>query len=323
MTTVIPALAAEAVAISLPLLVVGHKNPDTDAILSALAMADLERRQGRQALAIAQGAPNPETAFVLERCGLKPPPVRRSVGSHPVLLVDHSDAALAPDDLSPANLVGIVDHHKLGGLQSDAPPSVRIAPVGSTATLVVDLYNEAGQPISRPLACGLLGAVLSDTRSFQSPTTTARDRRAAVTLSTRAGITDPSRFGMEMLQAYATAMAQRNDKELINTDFKTFAMGAGRIGIAQIEAPDIGFVLQRRRSLLHSMEQERQRLGLHSLLLMATDVPRQGTELFVVSQDPERIARALDLKLTQQSGWAPGMISRKRQIVPQLQQALR
>jgi manganese-dependent inorganic pyrophosphatase len=100
-------------------------------------------------------------------------------------------------------------------------------------------------------------------------------------------------------------------------------MGAGRIGIAQIEAPDIGFVLQRRRSLLHSMEQERQRLGLHSLLLMATDVPRQGTELFVVSQDPERIARALDLKLTQQSGWAPGMISRKRQIVPQLQQALR
>jgi manganese-dependent inorganic pyrophosphatase len=310
-------------AITLPLLVVGHKNPDTDAILSALAMADLERQQGRRALAIAQGLPNPETAFVLSRCGIKAPPVRLSVGRHPVMLVDHSDAALAPDDLSPANLVGIVDHHKLGGLQSDAPPLVRIAPVGSTATLIVDLYREAGQRIPKPLACGLLGAVLSDTRSFQSPTTTPKDRRAAQSLATQAGIADPNRFGAEMLEAYAAAMARRSDQELITTDFKIFAMGVGRIGIAQIEAPDIGFVLQRRVSLLSTMEQERQRLGLHSLLLMATDVPRQGTELIVVSQDPTRIAAALQLKLTQQSGWVPGMMSRKRQVVPQLQQALR
>ena len=282
-----------AVTLALPLLVVGHSNPDTDAIISALAMADLQRQQGVAAQAIAQGDPNPETSYVLKRCGLEAPPVRLKVATNRVMLVDHSDAALAPRDLQPANLVGIVDHHKLGGLQSDTPLMVRVEAVGSTATLIVDLYREAGKDIPKPLACGLLAAVLSDTRTFQSPTTTAKDRLAASTLAARSGIGDPGAFGSAMLQAYATAMAQRNDTDLINTDFKIFEMGSQRVGISQLEAPDIGFVLKRRDALLRTMEQERLRLGLHSLLLMATDVPKQGSELFVASADPEILKQVL------------------------------
>jgi manganese-dependent inorganic pyrophosphatase len=308
---------------ALPWLVVGHKTPDTDSILSALALADLLRQQGHRAEAIAQGAPNPETAYVLRRCGLQAPPVRRSVARNPVLLVDHSDPALAPDDLQPDQLVGIVDHHKLGGMRSEAPLTARIEPVGSTATLVVALYKEAGKAIPRPLACGLLAAVLSDTRTFQSPTTTARDRQAVALLSSGAGISDPMALGSAMLRAYATAMAQGTDGDLIHTDFKRFQMGSHGVGISQIEAPDIGFVRQRRASLLRAMEEERVRLGLHSLLLMATDVPLQGSELLVVSTDPPTVERALKIRLSQGSAWVPGMMSRKLQVVPPLQAVFR
>ena len=318
-----PAPLVQALSLTLPVLVVGHKNPDTDAIASALAMADLERQQGRAALAIAQGPPNPETAFVLQRCNLQAPPVRTSLARHPALLVDHSDALLAPDDLDPSQLVGIVDHHKLGGLQSDAPLRVMIEPVGSTATLVTELYQKAARPIPRPLACGLLAAVLSDTRSFQSPTSTAQDRRAAEVLAPLAGIRDPRAFGATMLQAYGRAMAARSDLELITTDFKLFTMGSQRVGVSQIEAPTIAFVLERRQSLLAAMEAERQRLGLHSLLLMATDVPRLGTELFVVSTDPGTVEQAFQIQLREGSAWVAGMISRKRQLVPAIQAALR
>jgi manganese-dependent inorganic pyrophosphatase len=130
-------------------------------------------------------------------------------------------------------------------------------------------------------------------------------------------------FGAAMLRAYAAAVAQRGDLELIRTDFKRFRMGRRQVGIGQIEAPDIGFVRQRQPSLLGAMEEERVRLGLDSLLLMATDVSRQGTELLVVSSDPASIERALTIRLRQGAVWIPGMMSRKRQVVPALQAAFR
>lgn len=304
-------------------LVVGHNNPDTDAILSALGLASLLQLQGRAAQAIAQGKPNPETAWVLQHCGLVAPPVQTAVHGHPVMLVDHSDAELAPEGLSPENLVGIVDHHKLGGLTSHAPLLVRVEPVGSTATVLVDMFQAAQQPIEAPLACGLLAAILSDTRSFNSPTTTAADRAAATLLARGAGIKNPLGMGQAMLEAYATAMARLDDHALLNTDFKRFRFGQRYVGIAQVESPDIGFVLQRRQSLLQAMEQQRQRNQLHTLVLLATDVPRQGSELFVASAEPERVAALFGVTLQQQSAWVPGLMSRKRQVVPVLEQGLR
>lgn len=304
-------------------LVVGHKNPDTDAILSALGLASLLRLQGRAAQSIAQGKPNPETAWVLQRCGLVAPPVQTVVNGHPVMLVDHSDAELAPEGLSPENLIGIVDHHKLGGLTSHAPLLVRVEPVGSTATVLVDMFQAAQQPIEAPLACGLLAAVLSDTRSFTSPTTTAADREAATLLARSAGIKNPLAMGQAMLEVYAKAMARLDDHALLNTDFKRFRFGQLNVGIAQVESSDIGFVLQRRQSLLEAMEQQRQRNQLHTLVLLATDVPRQGSELFVASAEPQRVAALFGVTLQQHSAWVPGLMSRKRQVVPVLEQGLR
>jgi manganese-dependent inorganic pyrophosphatase len=317
-------LAAQLAGWQTPVLVVGHRNPDTDAILSALALTSLLRAQGVQAQAIAQGTPNPETAYVLQRCGLRAPPIQTTVAAtQAVMLVDHSDLALAPEGLTPRNLVGIVDHHKLGGLQSDAPLLARIEPVGSTATVLTSMFAADKAPITPSMACGLLAAILSDTRGFTSPTTTALDRQSGAHLAALAGIPDPAAMGRRMLEVYASAMAKVGDTTLINTDYKRFAIGALSVGVAQVEAPDIGFVIARSPGLLEAMERQRRQQGLHTLLLLATDIPRQGSELLVTSADPERIASLFGVQLNQGRAWVPGLMSRKRQVVPLLQEGLR
>ena len=317
-------LAGQLAGLQTPVLVVGHQNPDTDSIISALALTSLLRAQGVQAQAIAQGSPNAETAYVLKRCGLPTPAVQTTVAAtQAVMLVDHSDAALAPEGVTPRNLVGIVDHHKLGGLQSDAPLLVRMEPLGSTATVLKPLFGSAAVPITPPLACGLLAAILSDTRGLTSPTTTALDRDSAGQLAKIAGIADPGAMASHMLEAYASAMARMDDSTLINTDFKRFAIGSLNVGVAQVEAPDIGFVMQRSQSLLEVMERQRRQQGLHTLLLLATDVPRQGSELLVVSEEPQRIASRFGVTLQQGRAWVPGLMSRKRQVLPVLLQELR
>jgi len=317
-------LSAQLAGLQTPVVVVGHQKPDTDAILSALALASLLRSQGLQARAFAQGPANAETEYVLKRCGLQAPDLLPPLApTQAVLLVDHSDPLLAPPGLTPRNLIGIVDHHKLGGLQSDAPLFMRVEPVGSTATILTSLFGSARVPISPPLACGLLAAILSDTRGYTSPTTTALDRQSGARLASLARIPDPAAMSRRMLEVYAQAMARVDDSTLISTDQKTFSIGSLRVAVAQVEAPDIGFVIRRRQGLLQTMDRLRRDQGLHTVLLLATDVPRQGSELLVASSDPQAIATLFGVTLRDGHAWVPGLMSRKLQVVPLLQQGLR
>lgn len=159
-----------------PMLVVGHRNPDTDAIISAIAVADLKAKMGVAAVPIAQGLPNPETRFVLETFQLSAPGVQTSVAGREVFLVDHSDYPLAPDNLKTAEVVGLVDHHKLGGITTDKPIEVWVFPVGSSGTIITRMYDAAGVPIPKAIAGGMASAILSDTQILKSPTTTPEDR---------------------------------------------------------------------------------------------------------------------------------------------------
>ena len=122
-------------------LVLGHKNPDTDSIVSALSATYLYRARGIDAVSGAQGDPSPETAFVLKRFGLKAPEVVHSVEGREVYLVDYSDLAQAPDDFPKCRLLGIIDHHKLGDVTSDYPLECWIQPVGCSNTIVKLMYD--------------------------------------------------------------------------------------------------------------------------------------------------------------------------------------
>ena len=316
----IPALAwSIACAAAEPILVVGHKNPDTDSIISAIAVANLEMQQGIPAVAIAQGPPNLETRFVLDRFKLSTPPVQSSVAGHRVILVDHSDYPLAPDDLTKAEVFGLVDHHKLGGLKTEKPIAVWVFPTGSTNTIVARMYSAAGIAIPKDIAGGMLGAIISDTLLFKSPTTTAEDRDTAVRLAGIAGVVDIEAFGRRQLEA-RSAIKGMSAMDLLKQDFKTFDMNGHKVAVGQLELIDISLVFPMKDEFLTAMRRQKEE-GYHSVLLMLTDIMKQGTDLLIISDDAGIIESALAVKVPGSPMWLPGVVSRKEQVIPALEKA--
>jgi manganese-dependent inorganic pyrophosphatase len=303
-----------------PILVIGHKNPDTDAITAAMAVAHLKTQMGVPAIAVAQGLPNPETKFVLETFTLSAPPVQMSVAGRQVFLVDHSDYPQAPDDLRQAEIVGLVDHHKLGGLMTDKPIEAIVRPVGCSATIITGMYADAGIAIPKPIAGAMLSAILSDTVIFKSPTTTPADRAAAFKLAALAGIEDMNAYGIKMFQAKSEFSGAA--KDLLKRDLKTFNMNGKKIAVAQLETVDLGMLSPRKEEFFNAMS-ELKADGHHSVLLMLTDILKEGTELMVVTDDLALIEAALGVKTQGKSLWVPGMMSRKKQVIPGLEKAFK
>lgn len=215
-------------------LVLGHKNPDTDSIVSALSATYLYRARGIDAVSGAQGDPSPETAFVLKRFGLKAPEVVHSVEGREVYLVDYSDLAQAPDDFPKCRLLGIIDHHKLGDVTSDYPLECWIQPVGCSNTIVKLMYDYYKVEVPKDIAGAMLCAILSDTVLFRSPTCTPTDIRAAKELAAIAGVDDIEALGIEMFKAGSNLDASPRD--LVFRDYKDFDMNGKKVGIGQLSS---------------------------------------------------------------------------------------
>ncbi|MBS1227565.1 MAG: Inorganic diphosphatase [Proteobacteria bacterium] len=304
-----------------PLLVVGHLNPDTDSVCSAIAVAHLKTAQGIPAQAIAQSPINAETRYVLDTFSLPQPPILSRVAGRRVFLVDHTDYSQAPADLKQAELIGFADHHKLGGLTSDKPVEAWAAPLGAAATVVTRMYDSAGIDIPQGVAGCLLAAVLSDTVRFKSATTTPDDRKAADRLARIAGVTDIDALGQKLLEAKSDIRGQ-SPATLLQRDLKTFDINGHKVAIAQLEFPDLTLIRSMREGLLDAM-QALKHDGYHSVLLMLTDVSLEATELLIVSDDPAIAEKAWGLRSEGDALWMPGVMSRKSQIVPALQNALK
>lgn len=302
-----------------PIVVIGHKNPDADSILSAIALANLKTQQGIPAIPLAQGPPNQETEYVLKACKLDAPSIQTSVTGQRVILVDHSDYLQAPDDITKATVVGLVDHHKLGGLTTDEPIEVWVFPTGCTSTIIARMYTSAGIRIPREIACGMLGAIISDTLLFSSPTTTQEDRDASAKLAQIAGVEDIQAFGQKQLQA-KSSIEEMSAIYLLKQDLKTFDMHGRKVGVAQLELMDLSSVATRKDEFLSAMKTLKDE-GYHSILLMLTDIGKQGTDLLVVSDNVRIIESAFGLKEIGHSVWLPGVVSRKKQVVPGLLRA--
>jgi manganese-dependent inorganic pyrophosphatase len=311
------ASAAEA-----PIQVFGHQNPDTDSIVGALAAAELLNRTGRPAVAAAQGPVNPETAFVLKRFGLpEPAPVPKLAGQR-IGLVDFSDASQGPADLADAKLVFIADHHKLGGLRTAEPLEAWIQPVGSVNTILFEVFKLNHLDISKSLAGGMLCAILSDTVIYKSVTTTPRDRDAAAALAKLAGVKDVRALGLDLFRA-KSAIAGVPARDLVIRDYKTFVMGGTKVGVGQLELVDLALVAGQKDGFLAAMEQVKREQGLHSIFLMLTDIMRESTEMLVVTDDPAKVQKAFPGEIKGHVLLLPGVMSRKKQVVPNLEAAFK
>ena len=159
--------------------VIGHKNPDTDATLSAIIMADYLTQKGYSAIPYIQGDLNKETLYLLETLGIKEPEIKSELNPElPVALVDHNEASQAPDNISELQVEWVVDHHKIN-FSSQSPLHIRIEPICSTASILFKMYRESGLNISKEIAQMMLACIMSDSLLWKSPTSTDEDRAIA------------------------------------------------------------------------------------------------------------------------------------------------
>ncbi len=299
--------------------VFGHKSPDTDSVTAAIAYAELMKAKGEDFIPVMQGEANPETVTVLERFGVAAPEIMTDAAGKQVALVDHSDLSQAPDNLSEGEVVAVVDHHKIGDVTTNSPIFFCNMPVGCTGTVLKILYDLDGIAIDPKVAGLMLAAILSDTVNFKSPTCTDADKKAVAELAPIAGVSDTDALFMDMLKA-KSAVAGVPAMDLLNRDYKDFDMNGKKVGVGQLELATLDQVADMRGDLMKAME-EMKAAGRHSILLMLTDVVKEGTDLVVLSDEPEVIEKAFDGKLTDSTMWIDGMMSRKKQTVPNLQKA--
>ncbi len=300
--------------------VTGHKNPDTDSVTAAIAYAELLKAQGEDAIPSMQGEMNPETVTVLERFGVSAPEIMTDATGKTIALVDHSDLNQAPDNLDANNVVAIVDHHKIGDVTTNNPIFCCVKPVGCTGTVLKQLYDIAGVSVDGKVAGLMLSAILSDTVNFKSPTCTDEDKKAVAELKEIAGVSDTDELFMEMLKAKSSVDGVPA-KDLLNRDYKDFDMNGKKVGCGQLELATLEQVADIRDDLLGAMKEQKAAGGHHTILLMLTDVVKEGTDLLVLSDDPSIIEGAFGAKIDGDSMWVPGMMSRKKQVVPNLQKA--
>jgi manganese-dependent inorganic pyrophosphatase len=236
-----------------------------------------------------------------------------------VVLVDHAEQAQSAIGIGQAEIVEILDHHHIGSIETQVPVTATFDPVGSTATLVVERFRQAGMEPSRPTAVMLLGAVLSDTVILNSATTTQRDH-AVVEYLERALALDASELGRQMFEATAD-VSDLTAEEIVTGDAKRYQVRGGQeICIAQVEV--VGYaLLDRKEQLLDAMRSEREAKDLAMYALMVTDVVDKGTEMLVVG-DVAAVARSFDVEPSDSTITLPGVMSRKKEVAPKLMTAL-
>ena len=300
--------------------VTGHKNPDTDSICSALSYAALKQAQGVEAVAVRLGEVNKETQYALDYFQVEAPELIASVDEkQAVMLVDHNEPAQSVDGLDKAELLEIVDHHRLGGLNTANPIFVHIEPVGCTATIITKMFDCQKVELPKKIAGLLLSAIVSDTVLFKSPTCTEQDKAAAEKLAVIAGV-NLKEYGMAMLKAGAD-LGDLTPAQIAKTDSKPFSFGKYKAIVAQISVMDTADILAKKAELVAAMQELCRNEGYDMSLLMVTDIMEESTELVFVGEPKQLIADAFGKDASGDSIYLPGVMSRKKQIVPQLTEA--
>ena len=231
-----------------------------------------------------------------------------------VVLVDHNEASQSVPGLEQADILEIVDHHRLADIQTGTPIWFRNEPVGSTATIIASMYQERGLMPSEKLAGLIASAIVADTVMFKSPTSTQKDQRMAERMARIANVS------LDELGTFIFAASNSDDKSaetLLFSDFKDFHIAGYDFGIGQITCVDSAGMIMRKKEFLQVMEKTMQERGYNLMILMLTDVLLEGTAILYLG-DEEIFEQAFSVKLKDHTCFLPGVVSRKKQIVPML-----
>ena len=231
-----------------------------------------------------------------------------------VILVDHNERGQSIPGIEEADILEIVDHHRVADIQTVGPLLFRGEPLGSTATIVTKMFDELDVEMPSHIAGLLLGAVVSDTLLFKSPTCTPVDTKIAKKLAEIAGV-GIQEFAMEMFKA-GTSLVGKTVDEIFNQDFKKFSFDNLQVGVAQVNSMDIEGFLPYKKDMLDYMNKFAEDNNLEFTLLLLTDIINANSEIFVGGPRPELVEKAFNVQLTDRQGTLEGVISRKKQVVP-------
>lgn len=237
-----------------------------------------------------------------------------------VIQVDHNERGQAIDGIDEAEILEIVDHHRVADIQTIGPVMFRAEPVGCTATIVAKCYKEYDVEIPQDMAGLMLGAIISDTLLFKSPTCTPVDIKIAKELAQIAGV-DVEEFGMDMFKA-GTSLVGKTVEEIFNQDYKKFSFGDLSVGVAQVNTMDIEGFAPYKQDMLDYMDSVAKKNTMEFAMLLLTDVINATSEVLVAGPHPEYVEEGFNVKLVDQQASLPGVISRKKQVVPVITEAL-
>lgn len=301
-------------------LVFGHKSPDTDSTGSPIVWAwYLNEVKGVAAKPVLLGEPNTEAAFVINKWGFAKPEIISAVeAGQPVVIVDTNNPAELPADINAADITAIIDHHKLvGGLETKGPIDITIRPLACTATIMHDLMGDDAAKMPDNIKGAMLSCILSDTLEFRSPTTTDVDKALAQKLAAELNI-DIAAYASEMFEAKSDVSAF-SDAELLRMDSKEYNVDGTELRVSVLETTAPKIVLDRKDSLMASMTDVAKEDGADQVLLFVVDILKEEATLLVPNDLVKKIAEAsFGCTVSGDTVVLPGIMSRKKQIIPAL-----
>ena len=300
--------------------VFGHKAPDTDSTGSPIVWAwYLNEIKGQSATPVLLGEPNTEAAFMLERWGLEKPAIIADVADdEAVVIVDTNNPAELPANINNADIPAIIDHHKLvGGLETKGPIDITVRPLACTATIMHDLIGDDMAKMPEAIKGAALTCILSDTLEFRSPTTTDHDKAVAEKLAADLGI-DIAAYAADMFAAKSDVSAF-SDAELLRMDSKEYEVDGTKFRVSVLETTAPGIVLDRKASLMDTMTTVASEDGVDQVLLFVVDILNEEATLLVPNDLVKTVAKnSFDAVVDGDAVVLPGIMSRKKQIIPNL-----
>lgn len=295
---------------------INHKSPDLDSTASAIMYARYKNKitESQEYRAISAGELNKETKYILGKINFEKPEIVNDISEQKIILVDHNEFSQAQTGVEKAKIQEVLDHHKVNFTYND-PIAFEVKPWGATCSIIADKYFDQGFELNKQEAMLLLAGILVDTVITKSPTCTEIDKLIIEKLAEIAQISDWRAFGMEIFKVRSDITDYSNEA-IIKNDFKDFEFKAGKFGIGQIETADLTAFTDREDQLLEEMKNLKNQGDYHSLILFITDILQEGSQFLVISDDQINIEKALNKKLENNRAYVPGIMSRKKQVVP-------
>mgnify|MGYP000958224116 FL=1 len=299
------------------ILIFGHKNPDTDTICSSIVYNNLKRIQGMDSEAVRLGEINDETKYALEYFNVSLPRLVEEVEEgQNVILVDHNEFQQSANGIEKAVIREVIDHHRIANFETAAPLYYRAEPLGCTATILKKIYEEQNVNIDKQMAGLMLSAIISDSLLFKSPTCTLQDKVAAEELAKIADVS-LEEYGLAMLKAGAST-TDKTAETLISLDAKEFVLGADKLVVAQINTVDANEVAERKEELVKAINAELSSKGLAAYVFVITNILTSDSEVLVLGEKQDKVAAAFGKTLENDFMTLEGVVSRKKQVVPQI-----